>query len=133
MTEEENAGYKDLTETIDLDHGRRLHIDFTADELGRPAGGTATIISKVPNDPIQVKEVLKIEFQNGPVGESGLNGVFVEDLLLIVAKRLGWYQGGIFRCRENALAITDAESSENWLNRRTAGRKSRGVEGTYEV
>lgn len=36
-----------------------------------------------------------------------------------------------FPCRENALAITKMEEALMWLNRRTANRKARGVEGKH--
>lgn len=36
-----------------------------------------------------------------------------------------------FPCRENALAITKMEEALMWFNKRTAGRKERGVEGKH--
>jgi hypothetical protein len=33
-------------------------------------------------------------------------------------------------CRENAIVITKLEESLMWLNKRTADRQARGVEGT---
>src|SRR5262245_24584755 len=45
-------------------------------------------------------------FQNGPIGEVGVNGVTHEALLAIVADRLRSFQAGPFSCRENALALT---------------------------
>ena len=71
-----------------------------------------------------------VQFQNGPIKESGVNGCHQEDLLAIVIDRLQSFQSGDFKCRENALAITKIEEAMHWLNHRTAGRVKRGVEGT---
>lgn len=71
-----------------------------------------------------------VKFQNGPVGENGVNGCHQEDLLLIVADRLKCFQSGEFACRENALALTKIEEALHWLNHRTQDRQGRGVEGT---
>lgn len=43
-----------------------------------------------------------INFQNGPIGESGLNGISNESLLAVVEDRLKGFQSGPFSCRENA-------------------------------
>lgn len=74
-----------------------------------------------------------IEFQNGPIKESGVNGVTQEALLAIVSDRLQSFQKGPFACRENALALTKIEEAIHWLNHRTNARLSRGVEGTHKV
>jgi len=73
----------------------------------------------------------KIHFQEGPIKESGLNGIFIEDLIAICINRLETFQKSDFRCRENACAITKLEESLLWLNKRTNNRQRRGVEGTY--
>lgn len=72
-------------------------------------------------------------FQNGPIGEAGVNGVTHEALLAIVIDRLRSFQEGPYCSRLNALALTDLESAMNWLNRRTLERVARGVEGTHNV
>lgn len=72
----------------------------------------------------------KINFQKGPIGENGVNGIFIEDLLDICRHRLQCFQSGEFACRENALAMTKIEEALHWLNHRTADRQLRGVEGT---
>lgn len=68
-------------------------------------------------------------FQNGPIKENGVNGCQNEDLIAIVIDRLQGFQDGDYRCRENALAITKLEEALMWLQKRTADRKARGVEG----
>jgi hypothetical protein len=77
--------------------------------------------------------VLLLPFQNGPIGEVGVNGITHEVLLAILIDRMRSFQSGQFACRENALALTKLEEALMWLNRRTASRVSRGVEGTHTV
>ena len=76
---------------------------------------------------------LEIQFQNGPIKESGVNGITNEALLAIVLDRLEGFQSGPYKCRENALAITKIEEAQHWLAHRTRLREQRGVEGTHAV
>lgn len=71
-------------------------------------------------------------FQNGPIGEVGVNGVTHEALLAIVADRMRSFQAGPYACRENALALTKIEEAQMWMHSRTLARMRRGVEGTHE-
>lgn len=70
-----------------------------------------------------------ILFQNGPIGEVGVNGITQEVLLAIVIDRLRSFQAGPFSSRENALALTKCEEALHWLQQRTLDRMRRGVEG----
>lgn len=79
-------------------------------------------------DPDSASE-LTILFQNGPINESGINGITQEALLAIVADRLRSFQAGAFACRENAIALTKIEEAMHWLQQRTIARMRRGVEG----
>jgi hypothetical protein len=91
------------------------------DENGNPAGGKSRATGIV------------IDWQNGPLATTELNGAFVEGVILAAVGRLQFYQkasGGKFACRENALAITKLEEALMWLEERTRGREERGVEGT---
>jgi hypothetical protein len=72
---------------------------------------------------------LDVRFQNGPIQENGVNGIQNEDLLAIVIHRLQGFQSGNFNCRENAIALTKIQEALMWLEKRTADRKNRGVEG----
>jgi hypothetical protein len=74
-----------------------------------------------------------IHFQEGPVKEHGVNGIFHEDLINIVIDRLEHFQKSKFSCRENAVAITKLEEALMWLRKRTDDRKMRGVQGTSKV
>lgn len=96
------------------------------DDAGNPAGGRTAAIG------------IDITWQDGPLGRGEdripPNGAFVEGVIEAAIDRIRFYQeaaGGKFKCRENALAITDLESAQNWLNRRTAEREGRQVEGTH--
>ena len=73
---------------------------------------------------------LMIDFQNGPLKESGINGVSDEALFAILIDRLRGFQKGQYSCRENAVALTKLEESLMWLHKRTLNREARGVEGT---
>lgn len=82
------------------------------------------------NQELNAGMVQHLVFQNGPLKEVGINGITNEALLAVVIDRLRGFQSGQFACRENALALTDLESSLMWLQKRTRDRLSRGVEGT---
>jgi hypothetical protein len=72
-----------------------------------------------------------IEFQKGPLGDTGYpNGLSNEALLAVVEDRLIGFQSGEFACRENAVALTKLQESIMWLQKRTRDRLARGVEGT---
>ena len=74
----------------------------------------------------------EIHFQSKPVSE-GVDGIFNEDLLLIVKKRLEKFQEGKFACESNVEAIKAIDEALAALRRRTNDRKERNVLGTYEV
>ena len=77
----------------------------------------------------QPSEHATILFQNGPIGEVGVNGITQEVLIAIVIDRLRSFQAGPFSSRENALALTKCEEALHWLQQRTIDRMRRGVEG----
>jgi len=56
------------------------------------------------------------------------DGTTNEDVLRMLIDRMHSLQSK-FPCRENALVITKLEESLMWLEKRTADRKARGVEG----
>lgn len=73
--------------------------------------------------------MLAINFQNGPIAETGINGVTHEALLAIVADRLRSFQAGPFSSKYNELALVHVEGALHWLKLRTTDRINRGVEG----
>ena len=80
-----------------------------------------------------LQTIVKIDMQEGPILENGVNGCCNEDLLNIVLSRLSGFQNSPYSCRENAIAITKIEEALLWLHHRTNKRKQRGVEGTHTV
>ena len=77
--------------------------------------------------------IAKIDMQEGPILESGVNGCCNEDLINIVVARLVAFQASPYACRENAIAITKLEEALFWIHHRTNNRKARGVEGTNTI
>jgi len=95
------------------------------DPDGNPHGGTAVGLG------------INIEWQKGPLG-TGMarkepNGAFVETVIDAARQRIQFYQNSKFKCDENAVAITKLTEALEALNKRTAGRDARGVEGTHTV
>ena len=56
------------------------------------------------------------------------DGTTNEEVLEVLIDRLNFLQSK-FPCRENAIVITKLEESLMWLNKRTADRTKRNVEG----
>ena len=56
------------------------------------------------------------------------DGTTNEEVLRVLIDRMNYLQGK-FPCRENAIVITKLEESLMWLEKRTADRKARNVEG----
>lgn len=79
-----------------------------------------------------IESFIKIKFQEGVIGEKGINGAQIEDVIDVLVERLAEFQNGDFSCRENALAITHLQEAQNWLYRRTMERRKQGVEGKNE-
>jgi len=59
------------------------------------------------------------------------DGTTNEEVLAMLIDRMQFLQRA-FPCRENAIVITKLEESLMWLNKRTADRKARNVEGRHE-
>ena len=74
-----------------------------------------------------------IRFQNGPIKETGVNGITQEVLLAIVIDRLRSFQKGLYPCDENECALRHAEASLLYLQRRTQKRLARGVDGQAQA
>ncbi len=71
---------------------------------------------------------LRIQFQNGPVKEHGINGVQLPEVLRICLARYKMLNES-FGCRENSLVITKLQEAIMWDEERTARRTLAGVEG----
>ena len=79
------------------------------------------------------RAVTRTRFQKGPIGEFGVNGTTNEAELAKVRHRLECFQAGPFPCEENAEALEHINKAIAILEKRTAGRKQRGVEGKNEA
>jgi len=79
-----------------------------------------------------IAPVVSFTIQSDPIGEVGVNGVQVVDMLEYV-KCLFESLNEAFPCRENALTITKIEEAIHWQTARTANRIKRGVEGKNEA
>lgn len=108
-----------------------LNIDVRV--IDQPGAGNACheyIVEVHHDDGVQD---VRINFQNGPIAEFGTNGLTHEVLLAIIEDRLLGFQSGPYACRENAVALTKVQEAMMWLNKRTADRVDRGVEGTSVI
>jgi hypothetical protein len=123
-----NGGFSEKYFRKTLKGGNHMLDHFKAenftDENGYPAGGTVS------------GNGLSIKWQNGPLGrgleQQSPNGAFVETVIAAVITRIEFYQSSIFKCRENALALTKLQEALHWLNHRTMERERRQVEGLHQ-
>jgi len=77
-------------------------------------------------------ELAFIEFQNGNIQESGINGIHNEHLLAIVQDRLECFQQGEFKSDFNAGALEHVKLAMAALHARTTERINRGVKRRNE-
>ena len=77
--------------------------------------------------------MVTLAFQNGPIGEAGVNGITHEALLAVLIDRLRGFQGGPFRSDHNSMVLSHLSAALGALNERTRERQERGVEGTNQV
>lgn len=71
----------------------------------------------------------RIQFQNGPIKETGVNGCQIDDVLQIIVNRMRYFQCGDYACRENEVALKYLELAAQQLKQRTENRTIRGVKG----
>ena len=71
-----------------------------------------------------------VNFQKGPVKDTGLNGISEDDLLAILIHRYTFFQNSGLPCRENAIILTKLEECLMWSKKRKEDRESRNVEST---
>lgn len=103
--------------------------------LDEPGAGGANHIYSISWKQLDEKDEydtvsLLVRFQNGPIKESGVNGITQEALLAIVIDRLRCFQAGPFACLENDFALSHCELALSYLQERTRERIKRNVEGT---
>ena len=81
---------------------------------------------------VQHPNFVVLHFQNGPIGEVGVNGITHEALLAILIDRFRSFQEGPYACHENANALGYLVLAQQAMRQRTLARMARGVEGTHE-
>ena len=79
---------------------------------------------------VQVIQFIQKELKEDGSFELITDGTTNEEILRMLIDRMKSLQEK-FPCRENAIVITKLEESLMWLNKRTADRTVRGVEGKY--
>jgi hypothetical protein len=77
-------------------------------------------------------QILQFIEKKHPSMETVNDGTTNEEVLAVLIDRLRT-MGEKLPCRENSIAITKCEEALMWLNKRTAERKARGVEGTSKA
>lgn len=104
-----------------------------------PANGNAShyyrafYVRRSQGGVFSVQDYQTISFQDGPIGEVGVNGVTNEVLLAIVIDRLEGFQSSQWACHENAAALENCRNALGCLEARTKDREARGVEGTHKL
>jgi hypothetical protein len=84
-----------------------------------------------PNTPGQILQFIEKSYDGyGPLKTIN-DGTTNEEVLKVLINRLRGL-GEKLPGRENSIAITKCEEALMWLEKRTADRKSRGVEGTMK-
>lgn len=83
---------------------------------------------------VKSDHIQRIHFYEMREDGEQIDGVTNEEVLRVLIDRLKFlndvWQGGKFYCRENSLTITKLEEALMWLEKRTADRVARNVEGT---
>jgi hypothetical protein len=113
-----------------------LHL-FAADDPGDGGANHHYLIGKdvAPSGSMPAGgmfSMAEIVFQNGPIGEVGVNGLTHEVLLAIIIDRLRAFQSGPYAGNENRIALDHCEMALAFLHMRTVKRRNRGVEGTHQ-
>ena len=73
-----------------------------------------------------------VNFQKGPLPQTGHNGILSNVLLAILIDHLKSFQTGPYASRETAIAITHLEEAENFLARRADKRNAQGILGQHK-
>lgn len=81
----------------------------------------------------QHERLLDINFQDGPIKESGINGIMDENLIAILIDRLEGFQSGPYKCLHNQEALDSLKYALEVLQERTKIREKQGIEGTHQV
>jgi len=108
-------------------------ITITADERDPKYGNMSHnySIRWVGSNGLEVDQLL--QFQCGPIGEVGTNGITHEVLIAIMLDRMDGAQSGLFASAWNEVARFCLSAALAAFKGRTSERVKRGVEGTNVV
>lgn len=76
--------------------------------------------------------IQSINIQKGPIEDNGMNGVLIEDLLLVAIDQLEYFQNSTFTCQENEETLTHLRAALSSTRARQYDRMIRHVQGKYE-
>lgn len=84
------------------------------------------------SEPVDVLRFQPVVFYELNKDGSFDNGTTLEEMLRVSIERLSDLNGR-YACKENEEALSHLKDALNYLNIRTANRKSRGVEGKHQL
>ena len=96
---------------------------YELDNFENPSTGTGQVIQFI-------EKTLKEDASYHGELRTVNNGTTNEEVLRVLIDRLNSMQAK-FPCRENAIVVTHLETALLWLEKRTAERIARGVEGKH--
>ena len=76
--------------------------------------------------------LLYVKFQSGPIGEAGINGGQIDDVINVALRRTEAMQA-LGPCQENLHTIDHLKAALDWQRKRTATRVNQRVEGTRRL
>jgi hypothetical protein len=89
-----------------------------------------TVLKSFNNRYLYTKDsALYIKLQDGSVGDNGVNGLQIDDVIILIAGIIAELDKKV-TCRENLLTLMHLDEAYNWQLRRKADREFRKVEGT---
>lgn len=121
-------------------HGHEVNecnkaIIIHADDVN-PENGNAShhySMHLAPREPGAPTIAFNLSFQDGPIKETGVNGITQEVLLTILIDRLEGFQTSKYANGYNETALAHCKEALAALNARTTEREKRGVEGSHAV
>lgn len=108
-----------------VDLGTRVHTMVYESE-------TSFMVTTADPAPAHRDLIAEIPMQTGPTS-GGVNGLFIEDLLIMAKLRINKYNQGDWVCEENNKAIECIDAALGALNSRTESRRQSGKLGTDQA
>ena len=96
---------------------------YVLDGFDKAMPGGDQTVSFIHKEPCKDPSLPMVTVQNGTTNE---------EVLAVLIDRLQFLNGKC-PCRENSIALTKLDEALLWLNKRTADRQKRGVEGQHKA